>query len=245
MKTTIVIAVWIALFFSISLSAQDVDEIIAKNLEIRGGVEKLKSLNSMKITAKGLQMGLEFPVIIYTKRPNKMRLEVQVQGMTMIEAFDGETAWFIRPFQGDTTAQKKSEEETKRAEEDADFDGHLMDYKAKGHKVEYLGEDEFEGTPVFKLKVTLKSGNVVTYFLDKEYYIELKTDTKITRGEQEFYSSTIFGDYQEVDGIMTAHSMKQLINGNLQFEAVVEKVEFNVEMDDAMFVMPAEKKEEQ
>lgn len=232
----------VVLIFSLPLHAQDVDEIIEKNIEARGGYEILKSINTIKSTGKILQMGLEMPMTIYQVRPTKQRFEVEVQGQTVIQVFDGEKGWSINPMAGSTDPQPASEEDNQQAKE-AFFDGYLMDYKDNGSTVELVGTEDLEGTEVYKLKITLKSGRTVYEWLDKEYFIELKTTTTTTRGGQEFEVDLFYSDYKEVEGTMIPHSIEQKVGGNTYFQMKIDTVAYNVEIDGSIFKMP--EKEEQ
>ena len=104
------------------------------------------------------------------------------------------------------------------------------------------GKEEVEGTPVFKLKLTKKNGKIIYFFIDAENFIELKSQMTRTIGEgQEMTLETFFGDYKEVAGVMSAHSLKMKMNGNDQGNIVVDSIEYNVPLDDNFFKMPKKK----
>ena len=218
------------------------DELLKKHYEALGGYEKLKSINTMKLTLKFTTQGIEGPAIVFNKRPNKFRLNATIQGMEMIQAYDGSIAWGIEPFGGNPDPQKLSEEQTKNLAEDADIDGSLMDYQKKGHQVELMGKEEVEGTETYKLKLTLKSGNIRYIYMDSEYFLPIKTTAKVKRGEQEFEVDTFQGDFKDVNGFIMPHSTEVKMGGNTVRTLTLEKVEINLDLDDSMFTMP-EKKE--
>ena len=223
------------------LSAQTVDEIIAKNIEARGGADKLKSVQSMKATATmSMGPGMEAPGILVVKRPALARLEFTVQGLTAVQAYDGKNAWQIMPFMGKKDPELMSADEAKETEEMADIDGPLVDYKSKGHQIELLGKEKIEGTDAFKLKVTLKNGDVQTIYIDSESFLEIKEETKRTvRGSEQVFESAI-GDYKEVNGIMFPFAEETSAKGSDQKEKLtITKIELNVPADDSLFKMPA------
>jgi len=223
------------------LSAQTVDEIIAKNIEARGGADKLKSVQSMKATATmSMGPGMEAPGILVVKRPALARLEFTVQGLTAVQAYDGKNAWQIMPFMGKKDPELMSADEAKETEEMADIDGPLVDYKGKGHQIELLGKEKIEGTDAFKLKVTLKNGDVQTIYIDSESFLEIKEETKRTvRGSEQVFESAI-GDYKEVNGIMFPFAEETSAKGSDQKEKLtITKIELNVPADDSLFKMPA------
>jgi len=223
------------------LSAQSVDEIIAKNIQARGGAEKLKSVQSIKATATmTMGPGMEAPGILIQKRPALARLEFTVQGLTAVQAYDGKNAWQIMPFTGKKDAELMSADEAKETEEMADIDGPLVDYKSKGHQVELLGKEKIEGTDAYKLKATLKNGDVQIIYIDADSFLEIKEETTRTvRGSEQVVESAI-GDYKEVNGLMMPFAVDSGVKGSAEREKLtVTKYEINVATDDSIFKMPA------
>ena len=105
------------------------------------------------------------------KRPNLVRQDFTLQGMTGTTAWNGSNGWKIEPWEGKKDPEPLGEEELKAIAEDADLDGALINYAQKGHKVEYLGMEPVEGTDAYKLRVTMKSGDVRTYYMNTELSI--------------------------------------------------------------------------
>jgi len=223
------------------LLAQSVDEIIAKNVQARGGADKLKSVKSIKSTATmSMGPGIEAPGTLIQKRPALARLEFTVQGLTAVQAYDGKNGWQIMPFMGKKDPELMSADEAKEIEENADLDGPLVDYKSKGHQVELQGKEKIEGTDAYKLKVTLKNGDVQTIYIDSDSFLDIKEVTKRTvRGTEQEIESAI-GDYKPVDGIMFPFAVESGIKGTDQKQKLtITKVELNVPADDSIFKMPA------
>lgn len=221
--------------------AQTADEIIAKNLEAKGGLDKLKAVQSMRITGKVMGGGQEIPFVREQARPSKLRTEFTFQGMTGIQAYDGKAGWAVMPFMGKKDPEPMSADDLKQAEDQADIDGPLVDYKEKGHQVEYLGTSEIEGTPAHKLKVTKKNGDVVTIYLDADSYLEIKAEGKTKVQGQEIEGETTFGDYKEVGGLVVAHSIQSKMKGAQGPGQTItfEKIELNPELPASRFEMPA------
>lgn len=233
-------ALGLGLALAAPVAAQTVDEIIAKNVAAKGGLEKVKSVQTVRITGKmTVGPGIEAPIVLELKRPNAMRLDITVQGIVGSQAFDGAKGWSLMPFGGSKVPQEMSAEEMKMTEEQADIDGPLIDYKAKGHTVELLGKEKVEGADAYKLKLTLKNGTVRTLYLDAEHFLEIKDESKRTIRGTEVESDTIIGDYKEVGGMMFPHSIDSGQKGNPQRQKlVVEKIELNVPIDASRFKMP-------
>jgi hypothetical protein len=159
--------------------------------------------------------------------------------MTGSQAYDGASGWSLMPFGGSKVPQQMTAEEATLAEEQADIDGPLIDYKAKGNTVELLGKEKVEGAEAYKLKVTLKNGVVRTMYVDAEHFLEIKEESRRTIRGSEMEMDTIVGDYKEVDGLMLPHSVDAGAKGSPQRQKlVIEKIEINVPIDDARFKMP-------
>jgi hypothetical protein len=128
-----------------------VDEIVAKSVEARGGLAKIEAIKSVRTTGKVVFGGGEFSIEAVfgrlQKRPGMIRTETTLQGLTAVEAFDGQEGWSLSPFQGKRDAQKGSADDARASAQEADFDGPLVHWREKGHKVEYLGTEDVDGTP--------------------------------------------------------------------------------------------------
>jgi hypothetical protein len=224
--------------------AQTVDEIIAKNIQARGGLEKLKAVRTLRTTVKFSDGGFRAEFRQENKRPGKVREEFIVQGMAQIQAYDGKVGWQISPFNGRKDPDFMSQDDMKSLIVDGDIDGPLVDYKEKGHLAELVGHDSMEGTDCYKIKLSMKNGDVRYYYLDADSYLELKVEVQATiRGalqESELY----YGDYEQVNGIYYPFGVEQAQKGSSSRQQFsVEKIEQNVDLDDALFAMPATKTE--
>jgi hypothetical protein len=225
---------------AVSAMSQTADEIVAKYIKTVGGMEKIEAVKTIRRTGKVIAGGgFEIPIVEENKRPNLVRQDVTIQGLVGTSAYDGKTGWKIQPWQGKKDAETMGEGEMKAIVEESDFDGPLVNYKAKGNKVEYVGMDEVEGTDTYKLKVTLANGETRYFYMDTDYYVPIKIETKrIVRGnEVEF--ETVLGDYKEVAGWYMPYSIEVGAKGS-QFKQKIayEKIEANVAVDDGRFAMP-------
>jgi outer membrane lipoprotein-sorting protein len=229
----------LASLFCAQASAQTVDELIKKSLDAKGGVQKLKAIKSMKATARVIQQGLEIPIIIQQKRPHLVRMDVTFQGKSQTMAYNGESGWKTDPFQGSPDPEKIAGDDLKQAEEQSDLDGPLVDYKEKGHTVELIGKEDVEGTPAYKLKLTLKSGDVRNIYLDAENYLELKVNLKRKTAGGEIEIDQFLGNYKPVNGLMFAFSIETKVKGQTVSQITIDKIETDVAIDDSIFKMPA------
>lgn len=215
------------------------DEVLKRHYEAQGGLEKMKAVETMKMTGRMLMgPGMEATFVRLAKRPNRFRMEFTIQGMTGVQAYDGQTAWMHMPFTGRAEPEVVPADLAKQIIEEADIDGPLVDYKDKGHQIALEGKEDVEGTPAYKLKVTLKGGDVTYYYLDGEYFLPVKTTAKRTIQGAEQNIEVSFGDYKEVGGLMIPHSIRVRGQGPAEQAIIVDSVELNVPLDEAQFKMP-------
>ena len=221
-------------------SAQTAEEIVAKYIKTVGGPEKIQAVKTLRRTGTfSGGGGFEAAVLEENKRGNMVRQEFSLQGLTAVNAYDGHTGWKIEPWQGKKDAEPLGEEETKQIIEDSDFDGPLVNYQQKGNKVEFVGMEPVEGTDAFKLKVTLASGDVRYYYMDTDYYVPIKIETKrMIRGAEREYETSL-GDYKEVSGWYMPFSVESNVKGSPNRAKVTyNKIEANVPIDDLRFRLP-------
>ncbi len=220
-------------------AAQDVEQVLAQHYEAIGGLAAWQGLQSVKVTGKMAipMMGLEAPLTIMQKRPFKARIEFVIQGMSGVQAYDGETAWMQMPFMGSPDPQPAPEEMASQIREQADIDGVLVGWKEDGHSVVLQGKEVVDGTEAYKLQVTLDTGEVSVYYLDAEYYLPIKTVSKRMMQGMETEITTVLGDYKKVGGLLMPFSIEvssPMGDQTLTFETV----EVNVAMADDLFAMP-------
>ncbi len=218
-----------------------VDELVAKNIEARGGRDRLKSVETIRMTGRTSPgPGVEAPIRLELKRPDRIRMEVTLQGVTAVQAFDGKSGWQVAPFMGKTEPEAMSPEDAAQAAEQADIDGPLVDYRAKGHALELVGPDKVDEIDAWKLKLTLRNGTVRYVFLDARSFLEVKTESKRTIRGVAVEVEGRLGDYREVGGIRYPHAIESRAKGRAERQTVtVEKIELNPGLDDARFRMPA------
>jgi hypothetical protein len=233
----------LAVLGAIPAAAQTVDDIIAKNNDAKGGLAKQRAVKAVRLTGRmTVGPGIEAPIVLEMKRPKSMRIDISIQGMTISQAYDGTVGWMLNPLSGRTDPEPLPSEALKVMEEQADMDGPLIDYRAKGNTVEFLGKDKAEGTECYKLKVVLKNGDIRTFFLDVESYLEVKIESRTMIRGTEQLGDTIVGDWKEVGGILMAHSVDSGQPGApMRQKMAIDTIELDVPIDDGRFTMPVKK----
>ncbi|HET7843454.1 MAG TPA: hypothetical protein VFL14_04840 [Xanthomonadales bacterium] len=228
---------------SATADAMTAEELVAKNLEAKGGIDAIKAIDTMHATGKMSFTG-DFSVDLtldqVISRKGKVRQEASLQGMTSVQAYDGKEGWQIQPFGGRKDPEKLSADDIKGLIDDADIDGPLVDWQSKGSKLEYLGTEDVDGTEAHKLKITEKDGDVKYYYFDPDYFLEIRlvTQRKVRGTEQEFESD--LGNYEKVAGVYMPFSIESGPKGGPKGQKItIEKVEVNEPVEDTKFSFPA------
>ncbi len=239
MKKLIAVFVWVAMILTAAY-AQDINEIISKYHESMGGLDKLKALNSLKLSGKiPTPMG-ELQVVIYKKSPNLTRTEIDFQGQKVIQAYDGETVWTINPMMGSNEPQKLEGEMAKSISDQAVFEDPFIDYTVKGHEVTFEGEENLDGVECYKIKLVMNKNNEEEdvsqiYYLDKEYFLPVMVSGWTNNTEIKTYMS----DYKELeDGLMMAYKIEYMAEGQPGQIVTIDSVKVNEEMNDELFRFP-------
>lgn len=242
LKKAVLLIVLALMVVPVGAEELTVDQVIEKNIEARGGRDAWESVGSAKIEGKMVMGGtMEMPMTLFFQRPGKVRMEMEMQGQKIVQAYDGSEGWQIMPLMGKTEPQKMSDDESKMVKRQSDFEGPLYNYKEKGHTIELMGLEDVEGTDAYKLKITLNTGDVAYSYLDAEHFLEFKQEGKtMTQTGQEINTSIMVGDYKEVGPLRLAHSMELLPEGAPQGMVIsFDSIELNPEgVDDSLFAMP-------
>lgn len=241
MKTKLLFAVFFCVLPLRSVSAQTLDEIIKKTIDARGGIEKIKAVQAERITGRvSFAQGIEGTLILELKRPHKLYSEIGVEGQKVLRVYDGKSAgWTVNPFMENKEVIEMSAEELKDMPDESDGDGPLVDYKAKGSKVEMVGKEDADGKPVYRLKITGKSGDVRSYLIDATTFLTTKWQGTRKVGSQDFPWECTLSDYREVEGLKFPFKIDQGSPGTEYRQTLtVEKVEINPKVDDSHFAKP-------
>ncbi len=220
-----------------SIMAQSLDDILKEHFSAIGQDSILKG-NTQKLTGKMIQGGIEIPFIQMAKRPDKIRVEGTFQGLTFIQTYNGKEGWSLNPFAGVTDPQPMSEDDLKGMHYQADMDGMLWNWNEKGYTVTFDGKDDMEGTSCLKIKLDTKEGDSFTYYIDSDSYLMLRSNSKMKRMGNEMESDTYYSNYMMVHGIAVPGKIETKMKDQLMGTLVIENVELNTDLDDALFEKP-------
>src|SRR3989454_11436854 len=237
-------ALLLAVAMSAAVTPVTVDEIVARHLEARGGAQKLAAVQNLKVSGKAFFGGDDFTITAQfaqvRKRANQIRTEVTLQGLTGIDAYDGQQSWSVDPFQGRKDPFRTAADEARGLAQDADLDGALIGWREKGNRVSYLGAEDVDGTPAHKFRIALKDGDVQYVYLDPDYFLEIRRVSERRIRGSERVTEADFGAYAQVNGVWIPTSIEAGRKGGPKTQRfTVESAEGNVQADDELFRFPA------
>ncbi len=228
-------------------NAPTADELVAKNLAARGGADKLAAIHSY-VTKGTVREPGDFRLTYHETRVridpgsdnSAVRVDMAIQGLTLVQSYDGRTGWRINPFEGRKDPEKMGTDEARALADEALIDGPLLAAHAKGSHVEYLGREDVDGTDAYKLRVTQGDGTTFTYFLDPDAYLEIRVIEQRTIRGAEQETVTDLGDYERVNGVYFPFSLASgPPNVKDQQVITIESAEANKDVAPSTFAMPA------
>jgi hypothetical protein len=231
------------LLWSSSAAAQSVDEIVARHIAARGGPEKLRSVQTIKMMRTIATPFTDFKVLLYKKRPHLLRVEQTAAGKQppSVRGVNADSAWDSAP--GGQTTLRTASAAAETRELDADFDGLLVDWKAKGHSVTLEGKNALPGGETYKLRVATKSGAVRYVYLDATTYLDRRHTGVLNLPPNRQLNVVIdFAGWRSVDGVMFPFDISEDRTGqepSVSYATYTEKIEINMPMQDALFATPA------
>ena len=230
------------IFWCLAYTAQSqtVDEIITRHLKARGGKEAVESINSIKITGKTSIVSGDTPFRLYYKKPNKYRMEVELMGKKIIQAFDGVNGWYVNPISNIDKPTDMPQEMLKSFRNQTNIlETPLIDYKKRGIAITLAGKEKVGSSLCHKLKVTMKEGNQTIYmFIDTKTYLNMKNLSYMTMNSKEVKLEIIFKNYKKIGLMNIPHITETKMSGRDLGRLVFEKVEMNVNIEDSIFKKP-------
>lgn len=216
------------------MNAQSLEEIV-KKFSAANKYDKLASLSTIKINAKMSMMGMEIPMEMFMKNPDKVKSVTNVAGQEIITVFDGKKGYMINPMTGNSSPVELTGAELKSAQNNNMFKNTVAEYLKDG-KLTLLGEENVNSKPAFKLKAALDEGNSAIMYIDKETYLLTKTTATVNQGGTQVTVDSYPSDYKEVNGVL--FPMKTTSSTQMgDFVMTFDKVEVNVPMEDSIFTI--------
>lgn len=225
----------------LALPAQTADDVINAYLKARGGLAKIKAVQTERVTGViTFAPGVEGPFFVERKRPLKMHMEITVNGQSLIRVYDGKSAgWIYNPFVPNASVVAMSAGDLAGIADEADFEGPFVDYKAKGNQIEYAGKEQIDGKIVQKLKLTAKQGDVSYFYFDASTGLLMKWQGLRKVGDKELPWETYFRDFREVDGLKYPFLVESAAVDSDQIQKITAtKIETNIPLNESQFAKP-------
>ena len=210
------------------ISAQSLDEIVKKYTEANK-LDKVANLKTIKITANMSVMGMEMPMVMWMKNPNKIKSVTTFNGQDMIQVFDGEKGYAVNPMTGSTDPVEMTPEQVQQTLRSSMFQNYMATYLKNG-QLTLAGEEAVKDKPAYKLQATVEGGTVIDMFIDKSSFFLVKTATTASGVSMESYPT----DYTETNGIMIPMKMSTSAQG-MDMVITFTKVEVDTPMEDDIF----------
>lgn len=221
----------LACIASVSSFSQTLDEIVSKHIEAIGGKDNWEKIKTIKMEGIMKMQGSEIKIGILMVDDKATRQNITVMGMTGYSILTTTEGWAFMPFQGQTKPEPITAEDLKNSQEQLNIQESFINYAENGKKIEYLGKEDIDGTECFKIKMTDKNEQVITYYIDPENYYVIKQVSKIKSNGKEFENTVTFGNYKKLDeGIVYPMTM-----GGGFGETEIVKLEINTPIDDSEF----------
>jgi outer membrane lipoprotein-sorting protein len=214
------------------LTAQSLNEIV-KNFTVANKLDKISSLQSIKLTGNMSMMGMDMPMVIYMKNPNKIKSVATIGGQEMIQVFDGEKGYMINPMTGSATPVELGPEEARQLLRSNVFQNYLDNY-LKNNQLTLEGVEDVNGKPAFKIKASIEGGNVIRIFIDKSSYLIVKTVADVRQGGTAISLESVPSDYTETNGVILPMTTTTSAAG-MQFVYKYTEVKVNEPMEDDIF----------
>ena len=239
---------------SVPGAAQTVDDVVNRHIEARGGLEKLRAIQTLKISRTVVTPFSTIQAVTYKKRPDLYRAEQSAPGQPPIaRGVNAEGAWDGAP--GGKATMRSAPLAAEMRDLEADFDGLLIDWKAKGHAVTLDGKVPLPPGDAYKLTVKTKSGALRAIYLDAGTYLDRRHTGVLNLppsaaavkqlGEsappRRFEVVIDYGGWREVSGVKFPFDISEERTSSEPVQSFVtytEKIEVNLPLDDAFFATP-------
>lgn len=220
------------LIAAVAVNAQSLEEIVKKYSDANK-IDQISGKQTIKITASTSMMGMEMPMEMWMKKPNKIKTVTNMGGQEMIQVFDGEKGYVVNPMMGSTEPVDMTAEQVADVQRNNIFQNYMETYLKNG-QLALEGEESVNGKPAFKVKATLGNGTTANLFIDKQSYLLVKTTTDITQGGMAMTLEAIPSEYTDNNGVFLPMKTTTTVSG-MEIITTFTKVEVDVPIDDSVF----------
>ncbi len=214
-------------------------QLLDRHFQARGGLQAIRALDGYRASGTFEMGGARAGYVMTAKRPGKLRMDFLLHGTNGTQAIAGDAGWQLMPFNGITRPTPMTPEETRNFQDQADMDGPLVDWQAKGHRVELLGQDQVDGDLAWQLAIDMASGARVVVWIDAASYIDRRWQVGTRMNGQPMTVTLHFGDHRRVGDLLLPHRIEQQVHGLPAAQLfTVERYEFDAEIADSEFMIP-------
>jgi hypothetical protein len=215
-----------------AINAQSLEEIV-KRYSVATKQDKVGAMSTIKISGKMSMMGMELPMEMWMKNPNKIKTVTSMNGQEIVSAFDGVKGYQINPMAGSSEPIEMTEDQIKQTQNSNVFQNYMANYLKNG-QLSLDGEENVNGKPAFRIKANLDGGNIVNMFIDKDSYLMVKTSATINQGGTTIIADSYMTNYTDNNGVFLPMKTTTSASG-MEFVITFDKVEVNIPMDDSVF----------
>ena len=220
------------LFAFAAINGQSLEDIIAK-YTVANKLDKIGNIQTIRISAKTSVMGMDMPMEMWMKNPNKLKSVTSFNGQDIIQVYDGEKGYMVNPMAGSLEPVEMTADQIKQADRNNMFNNYMARYLKEG-KLTLEGEENVNDKPAFKIKTDLDGTGTATMFIDKSSYLVVKTVATVNQGGMDVTVESFPTDYTETSGILVP--MKTTTSaGGMEIVTTFTKVEVDVPMEDSVF----------
>ncbi len=203
------------------------DKIIEKTIETMGGKEKLMTVKTIKKMGFGEQQGVKYPVNYYAVHNISERSDFSFNGLTGYQIITKDSGFNFSPFGGMAEPERMTDADVKLATDEYDLESPIVNYQAKGHTIELMENEDIDGVDAIQLRVNLKNGKTIFYFIDPDTYYIIRTTAKGVSNGQEFSNTSNYYNFKKTkEGILFPFTVDNITYDN---------IELNIPLDDKLF----------
>lgn len=218
--------------------SQEAADVLKKMIDAQGGRKLLESVKDTTLTGtmEIVMAGMSGSMTLYSKAPDKIRIDFEIMGMVITQAYDGEVAWWVNPQTG--AIEELSGDQAEEIKRMAIGDDALLNPEKYGITYTLKGKETIEDKDYFVLEQTFSDGFKMSFYIDSKTYLTYKTAAR-TMGQMgvEVDSETFLSDYKKIDGMMVPHSIKVFQDGEEFMTMTFTEVSFNTGLEDSFFKM--------
>ena len=210
-----------------AIAQSKLENILEKVIETMGGKEKLMTIKTIKKMGNGEQQGVKFPINFYAVHNISERTDFSFNGLTGYQIVTKDSGFNFSPFGGMATPERMTDEDVKLSSDDLDMETSLVNYQAKGHTIELMENEDIDGVDAIQLRVNLKNGKTVFYFIDPDTYYIIRTTAKGVSNGQEFTNPSNYYNFKKTkEGILFPFTVDNI---------TYDSIEINIPLDDKLF----------